>query len=149
MQKYEREIEELLEKLESQETQAPRPVRRDRPPNLPRRRSSTGSSLQQVLRAIRVTPSQFVVAGLALVILSWIIPSGIASGGLKEWVAIIGVLLFLSAIVSSLFVRNRTNRPEKLWRGRSLEPEDKSWSDIRSQVGNAARDFRRRFRRRY
>lgn len=145
MQKYEREIEELLERLESQAPESPRPIRRDRPPNLPRRRSPFTSSLRQAISAGVRSPAYFMPTGLGLVILSWILPNST----LQEWVAVIGVLLFLWPIVANIFDRNRPGPRQKTWRGRSLDPEEKSWNEIRDHLGSAARDFRRRFRRRY
>lgn len=145
MQKYEREIADLLERLESEQPEPPRPIRRDRPPNLPRRKSSFGSSLRQALGVVRVSPSQLMVGGIGLVILSWLVPWS----SLQQWVAVLGVLLFLGAIVISMVDRRGSSRPEKLWRGRPVEPDDRSWGDIKTQMSNAARDFKRRFRRRY
>jgi len=94
-----------------------------------------------------LSPAYYMTSGLALVVLSWIVPIS----GIRQWLAILGVLLFLWPIVANVFTRgaHTTGRPEKAWRGRSIESDDRSWGDIRRQMDGAARDFRRRFRRRF
>ena len=84
-------------------------------------------------------------SGIGLLLLSWIIPTA----GLKEVVAVLGVILFLLPIVNNLFGGNLGEaRSEKTWRGRTVEPEDTSWGDLRARVEDSARDWKRRFRRR-
>ncbi|MDQ3855504.1 MAG: hypothetical protein M3281_03825 [Chloroflexota bacterium] len=145
MQKYEREIAELLERLEEQDRQTPGPVRRDHPPQLPRRRAPVRPRANP-FRALSLSPAASMMAGLGLVILSWIVPNAT----LQQWLAVLGVVLFLWPIVGNLFSRRSYGSHQtKTWRGRSLEPEERTWGEIRASMGNAARDFRRRFRRRY
>ncbi len=147
MQKYEREIAELLEKLESEDQRSHKHFRRDRPPQLPRRRSSLTSLLRRLGRALRLSPMHFLVGGLALVVISWLIPYHAVS----RWVFVVGVLVFLWPIISSLLNISRPGRgDEKLWRGRRIdEPDEAPWSELRNRVEHAVHDFQRRFRRRY
>lgn len=145
MNRYEQEIADLIEKLEEKEHQSPRLYRRDRPPQLPRRRSSLGTIVRKVVNAVRLSPMHFMVIGLALVILSMFIRQHAVS----QWMAIIGVVLFLCPIVVNLISRGSYGREEKMWRGRPVEPDETSWNELRNRMEHAAHDFKRRFRRRY
>lgn len=148
MQKYEREIVELLEKLESEEVEAPpRPIRRDRPPQLPRRRRrSVLSSLRSTIANSAPNPGQLMAIGLGIILLVWLLP---LPAVVQQWLRMAGVLLFLGAIVIGLFNNNRMGRRDrKTWRGRPVEPEGPSWDEIKGRMGDSARDFRDRFRRR-
>lgn len=149
MQKYEREIEELLERLETEEGNAPpRPLRRDRPPQLPRRRRTPVlAAIGQTL--VRGVPNsgQLMLAGFGLVVLAWLLP---LSPVLDGWVKILGVILFLGAIVAGLLGGGRHSPYEqKTWRGRSVEPERESWDDIKARMSESTYKLRRWFRRRY
>ncbi|MDP9381660.1 MAG: hypothetical protein M3Q29_16225 [Chloroflexota bacterium] len=148
MQKYEREIEELLERLETEAGSAPpRPIRRDqRAPHLPRRRrKSVVSSLRTFIARNAPNPSQMMLAGIAIIFFAWILPLG----PLEQWARLFGALLFLGAIVLNLLGANRFGREEKTWRGRPVEPDPPSWGDMKARMQDSARDFKRRFRRRY
>jgi hypothetical protein len=83
--------------------------------------------------------------GFGLLVLAWLLPLG----RLEQWVQMAGVLLFLGAIVLGLLSGGRVGREEKTWRGRSLEPERPTWGEMKARMEDSARDFKRRFRRRY
>lgn len=146
MQKYEREIVELLERLESEETEAPpRPVRRDHPPRLPRRRrTSVLSEVRRILARSAPDPGKLMLFGFGLVILAWLLPLGEFS----PWLRMAGVVLFLGAFVIGFMNNSRGISEEKKWRGRSLEPERPSWDEFRSRMEESSQNFRRWFRRR-
>ncbi|MBA2364247.1 MAG: hypothetical protein H0V86_12040 [Chloroflexia bacterium] len=150
MQKYEREIEELLERLETEEGNAPpRPLRRDRPPQLPRRRRTPVlSALGNALSRYTPNSGQLMAAGFGLVVLAWLLP---LPGVIDGWVKILGVILFLGAILVGLLGGGRGRRSlyeEKTWRGRSVEPERESWDDIKARMADSTYSIRRWFRRR-
>lgn len=145
MQKYEQEIAELLERLEADERSAPRRVRRDLPPQLPRRRNPVLGRVRRLLAGRRVTSGRLMLGGLSLVVISLLVPNG----PVQQALAILGALLFISPVISSLVGRRPAAPSEKMWRGRRLDDDDPSWSEVRSRMESSARDFRRRFRRRY
>ncbi len=148
MQKYEREIEDLLQKLESEEGHVTRPPRRDRPPQLPRRRQPMRSPFTALPKVSSLSSGQWMATGLGLVVLSRLLPESLPV--VRQWLAIIGVLLFLWPIAHGLLTGGRGHREEKLWRGRSIESDDNSWGEIRARMESSVRDFKRRFsRRRY
>lgn len=149
MQKYEREIEELLERLETEEGNAPpRPLRRDRPPQLPRRRRTPVlSALRHTLARTAPNPGKLMAAGFGLVVLAWLLP---LSASIQNWVQMLGIILFLGAIVVGLLGGGRrTLYEEKTWRGRSVEPERESWDDVKARFADSTYSIRRWFRRRY
>lgn len=144
MHKYEREIADLIEKLESQDKHTTATHVRGRPPQLPRKRSTLGNLLRRIASVIHLSPLTFMVAGLVIVLLSALI----RQHSISQWLTIIGVVLFLWPIAANLISRGRSARDTKMWRGRVVEPDEPSWSELRTRMEHAAHDFRRRFRHR-
>lgn len=142
MQKYEREIEDLLQKLETEDSQGPRPMRRDRPPQLPRPRPTVVTPVRNSVRNVHVGAGHLMIAGLALLFASRMLP-----GAAAEIVAVAGVLLFLWPIVGSMLTGGAP-REETRWRGRTIDADENSWGDVRSRLEDGAREFKRRFSRR-
>ncbi len=150
MQKYEREIVELLEKLESEEADAPpRPIRRDYPPRLPRkRRTSVLHEMRRLLVRRAPDPGKMMAAGFGLIILAWLLPLVLPIGALSSWLRIAGVVLFLGAFIVGFMNNSRGVSQDKKWRGRSLEPDRPAWDDLRTRIEDSGQNFRRWFRRR-
>lgn len=147
MQRYEREIDELLERLETEQPQGqPQTVRRERPPQLPRRRrTSVFSAVRGAIARYTPTAGQLMAIGIGLVLLAWLLPLG----ALGAWFRTLGVLLFLGALVVGFLRGGSGGRQDmKMWRGRPIDEPSPSWDELRTRMADTTRDFRRRFRRR-
>jgi hypothetical protein len=135
--RYQREIEELLRKMDTRSLHEPLPKR------LSRRTSGFRAGLQQTLRGFlrRAPVEQFMIASIFLVLgslvlglLGTLVPSD-ALGTLTYWTSLLGLLFFVLAIVMSVAGRQRGGGgPEQRWRGQVVEfrPRDQGlWTRLR------------------
>ena len=139
--KYEREIEEILEKLDASPPPAGRVLTPVRPlemvPPPPPRRPRVS------MPPLRISPSGLMVAALVLAVLSsplqGIYPPAVA------YVGVLAVGLFLASLVISVGRLGRP-RPTPQWRGREVEPRRGFLAD--SAIARRWRRWkaRRRFR---
>lgn len=112
--RIEREIEEILDKIDQFVPEEKLPVR------LRRRAGGTFHGLGTLLVSplTRVSVAQLMLLGLGLFILSFFL--GQADSTLGRWAAIVGAVLFLGGFVLSL-LSGRVHREPKRWRGRVVE----------------------------
>ena len=112
--KLQREIEELLDRLDHFPTRRPVWSR------------FTGSvsgavrsfaSLFRGLRLPRISLGQILLAGIALIVIGYVLNPGDAS--VTRIVIVVGIVLFLGAFILSL--RRQSRAPEKRWRGVPME----------------------------
>lgn len=111
-QRYQREIEEILDKVNDGVPDGGKPRRSKRKsaqPQAPRRaRSASGLSL---------SPSRLVMAGVVLLIVAFAFnATGLAYAGPLAWV---GIGLFIAAYV--MFFTRPRRIVERRWRGQSIE----------------------------
>jgi hypothetical protein len=116
--KIEREVEEILRKLDKFVPEEGRLVRARR------RLGQATSDLLHTLgaRLSRISPGQMMLASLVLVVVAFLFRS--ASPVLARWVIIGGLILFCTAFILSL-VAGRS-RYEKRWRGQVIDLSEPS-----------------------
>ncbi len=138
--KVQREIEELLDKLDNfvPEDRLASKIRK-------RRRAETGpGAIERAWKRVsRVSLGQAMLAGLALIVISWIFRSPL--GSLASPVMIAGIVLVIGAFVLSVVNGDsrRTiagGRQEKRWRGQVIDYSEPSTT-------SRIRDWFRRRRR--
>lgn len=117
--RYEREIEELLKRMEGGREGSPRPE------PLPRRRPHRTSRVEAFLHRIwrgflRSSPiEQFMIAGVVLALLSAVLQTFSARAAF--YAGVISVVLFVLALTISVVSRRRGGLgTEKKWRGRPM-----------------------------
>jgi hypothetical protein len=111
-QRYEKEISEILDRLERQERPANGQRRPPRP--IPPRRSWSLPSLNALPRDGRL----WLAAALGLPIIGLLLQTILP--GLALLLAVVGILIFLSPLVLRLFGLQGSQQP-RLWRGRVIE----------------------------
>lgn len=111
-QRYEREIEEILQRIEPS---LPKP--RAAGPKRPALGSGQGRSLSLLRLAGRLDPGRVMLWGFGLFLLALLLQGG--SPGLARPVALLGGVLLVLAYVLSF--TNLGARPEKRWRGRTID----------------------------
>ena len=116
--KLEREVEEILEKLDRFVPEEGRLARSRR-----RTAQAIGGFFQPLLaRFSRVSLGQLMLASLLLVLVAFFFRG--ASPGLARWLIIGGLILFVGAFVLS-FLGGRS-RSERRWRGRVIDLSEPS-----------------------
>lgn len=133
--RLEREIEEILRKLDSSSS-----------------RRSPGTSLRSMLQRwhvgfrrrlgwLRITPTSVMVMSLVLFGLSVFL--GVALRQLAFYIALLAIVLFFTAVVMSARQGGRTSE-ERRWRGRLVDlPGDNPWSALQDWWLRQRRKFRR------
>jgi len=122
--KYEREIEELLEKLDRSDHFVPQGPRRPRQSGFSRwiqtlRRNALGMKIQ-------LTPGWLMVGGVALMMLSIFLRPVLH--GMAVPLGVAGILCFFAAYLFAFRRQNTTFYREKRWRGQIIElPRRNSW----------------------
>lgn len=122
MKRYEREIAELLEKLDEF-------IPDDRP-RRPKR--ALGEKIRRLLRALTsrsASPTSLIIAAFVLAFLAYILREVFRPAA--PYASIGSLVLFVAAIISYAIERRRT--PEKRWRGRIIEIESRrkhSFADL-------------------
>jgi len=150
--RIEREIEEILRKLDVDEdaaSKAPANKGSGKPP-IPissRRRNSPGISGRLgsafSLPSIPLSPSSIIIGGAALTLIGFVL-TGFASALI--WVSVAGIVLFIVGFLLSLvrrpdaFRKSKANAPKPRWRGREIEYEN----DSAGPLTRMRRMFRRR-----
>ncbi|HEX2911136.1 MAG TPA: hypothetical protein VH186_10040 [Chloroflexia bacterium] len=166
MKKYEREIRELLEKMESFVPENPTGEKervRDREPEREResrkrsvgvmppqpipirpRRSNT-SNFSAWLNEHHVSVSlRWMLAGLGLVIVAMIIAENF--GGLlwlAQLVGAIGGIVFLSPVLIRFFKGRDLDDGQQYWRGQAVGSDGFSWTNVKSWFRGRGRGNRR------
>ena len=124
--KYQREIEEILEKagdLGKSGRRAPKPKSSDAEPGFFRlawlyaRQSLSG-------RLFSISPGRIMLIGVVLVLSTLLVRPFV--GGLSGWLGWAGLLLFIVGY-GMVLVRPPKVQMEKRWRGEPIEDEDDSW----------------------
>lgn len=132
--KYEREIREILEKMDEF---VPPPSLQQRVGN--RVRGRWWRWRNQPRRGWSFAPGQLMLTALALIVASFVLRFFPFGGLLATVVGLAGVILFVVAFILSLTARGRYGNREQRWRGRPIDvPRDNPLADW----------FRRLFRRR-
>jgi hypothetical protein len=149
--RIEREIEEILRKLDVDEEAASKaPVKKGsgKPPISIESRRKTGPSVSNRLGnafsvpSVPVSPSSIIILGAVLTLVGFVL-SGI--GGVMIWVSVVGILMFIAGFVLSLIrrpdalKRTQTNAPKPRWRGREISYE----TDHTGPLARLKRIFRR------
>ncbi|HWO94189.1 MAG TPA: hypothetical protein VNL92_05435 [Dehalococcoidia bacterium] len=126
--RVEREIEDILRKIDDFPTEAAR--RRER-----RGREAPQASLGQRLarRIGRITPAQLMIASMVLVFAGFLIVDPIEAN-VAKYMIIAGLILFFSSFVLSFRPARRQQAPKR-WRGRVIEPDRSSGRGIRGWWG--------------
>lgn len=129
--KIEQEIEELLARLDA--VPPPRPSLFTRIKQSLKR--GTGDILHAVasIRLPRISPGHLLLIAIAIIVGAWVIGGG---SDIVRWVIVGGIALFILAFVLSLRRQSDRSRPEKLWRGRSMDDLDDNrpfWERWRSK----------------
>ncbi len=166
MKKYEREIRELLDKLDTfvpdspatekerpKEREPEREVRRPRPvgvmppqpiPIRPRRsmmsRIGTWLTEHQIGMSLRL-----MLGGLGLVIVALIIRqyTGSSLNWLSQLLAAAGAIVFLTPVLMRFFRgKSLDGDSTAYWRGQSVESEHFSWGSFRKWIGGNKRNRR-------
>ncbi|ACZ42183.1 hypothetical protein Tter_1275 [Thermobaculum terrenum ATCC BAA-798] len=149
MHKYEKEIEEIIARLESKESprRTTSKTYRDIPPVLPRRRMSFSAIMNKVAGRLGsgLRDSELLISGVLLIFISSTLLSGL--GVIQDWIAVIGAILFLLPSVFGALRWRPQDRPEKLWRGRPVD-DSSPWDNMIDRFNGSSRDFRDRFKRR-
>jgi hypothetical protein len=137
-QKYEQEIDEILRRMESQ---LPRePLRR----RLNRRFAGLSDAIVPRL-AVRPTPTALLLAGLAMVLLSYVLRAFVPGAGTP--LTILAIAFFIGALVLSISRSRRRHAPG--WRGRRLDnraSEPLIWTSLVRWYQNWRESRRRRSR---
>jgi hypothetical protein len=131
--KIQREIEELLDKLDTfvPEERLAEKIKRRRKEQ--RRAEQGPGAFERVTRRLsQISLGQIMLAGLALMIIGWLFND--ALGGWSTWVTLGGLLLTLVAFVLSLMTGGaRTTvgprQVQKRWRGQIIEYSEPSRMD--------------------
>ncbi len=136
--RIEREIEEILRKLDVDEDAASKaPTKKgsgkEPIPISSRRKSRPGVSkrLENAfsLPSIPLSPSSIIIAGAALTLIGFVLTG---FSGALIWVSISGIVLFIAGFLLSLvrrpnaLRRSSPNAPKPRWRGREIEYENDS-----------------------
>jgi hypothetical protein len=117
--RIQREVEELLESLE---TNAPKPTLSSRIGDAVRAPFRALSRARRNLSLPSISAGQVLLAGVVLIVVAWVV------GGANDewrWVLAAGVFLFIGAFIWSL--RRQSRPPEKYWRDKPLELQDRRW----------------------
>ncbi len=160
MKKYEREIRDLLDKLDTFVPESPAPDKernRDREPEREPRKRSVGvmpaqpipirprrsrmSGFSQWLTEHKVNSSlRLMLTGLGLVILALIIHENVRLQSLTWMVQLLGAiggLVFLSPVLIRFFRGTSLDSDaNQYWRGQSVESEHFSWSSLKNWFGS-------------
>lgn len=162
MKKYEREIRELLEKMDAFVPDSPTPEKeriREREPEREREPRRPVISVMPTQQPIPIRPRrtavqrlmkwftdhqvnkglQIMLAGLVLVILALIIRQNIPDA---KWVAqiigAIGGIIFAGPVILRFLRGKDLDDGPKMWRGQQTETEDFSWSGLRRWFGKGS-----------
>lgn len=140
-ERLEREIEEILRKMDST------PPRRSFSTRFGRMVSRWGADLRYVFSGLRVTPTRVMV--LSLVLFGVTIFLRGAMRQLALYVGLLAIVLFFTSIVMS--ARGSGGRaPEHRWRGQVVDLSgDSSWTSLRFWWARQRRKFRRWFDQRH
>jgi hypothetical protein len=121
--RLEREIDEILKKLDSflpEKGRQPRPARR------PASRGSVGAWLGR--RVTSISLSQVMLWALVIVLAAFLFR--FVNPMVMRWVLIGGLIVFATAFVLSVFGGRRPRGvPEKRWRGQPLDLSGPGWPD--------------------
>lgn len=121
--RLEREIEEILGKIEQFPDQESR-ARRARRRNINRVTSTVAGWQQAIARQLgRVSVSQIMLLSFLLILFSFFFRGRGLPPFLASWILVAGVILFVSAFAVRLLAGGRGGggRVEQRWRGRTIE----------------------------
>jgi hypothetical protein len=115
--RIEREVEELLQSLDAQVPKKPLTSRMADAVSAPFRALGTGLGR---LGLPRITAGHVLLAAIAIIVVAWVV------GGAEDlwrWVIAFGIVLFIGAFLWSL--RRQSRPPEKYWRDKPLDLNDR------------------------
>lgn len=120
--RLEREIEEILGKIE----QFPEPESRARR----RRRRAFNQATARIAewqrgvarQLSRVSPSQMMLLSFLVILSSFFFRGRMLTPTLASWMLVAGVILFISTFAVMIFGQRSSSVGEQRWRGRTVEP---------------------------
>lgn len=121
--RLEREIEEILGKIEQFPDQGAR-ARRSRQRNVSRATSRISEWQQRAARQIgRVSVSQLMLLSFLMILFSFFFRGRGIPQLMASWILVAGVVLFVSAFAVMVFARTRAGggAVEQTWRGRQIQ----------------------------
>ncbi|MBN9391387.1 MAG: hypothetical protein J0I20_25375 [Chloroflexi bacterium] len=163
MKKYEREIREILEKMDTFVPDSPpaeKERNRDREPEREPRKRSVGVMPPQPvpIRPRRSATYRFnqwltshhigfsfrlMLAGLGLVIVALIINEYLPGmPWLAQLIGAIGAFVFVSPVLIRFFRGRDLDNDQKYWRGQVVESDSFSWSSLRNWLGGRRKSSR-------
>ncbi len=134
--KLERDIDEVLAKIERF------PPKRSLRSRIRRRLATILGGAGEALASIprpQMSIGQVLLLGIALIVIAWVFGDSLGSGSVVKLIFGAGIALFIGAFIFSLRRQSASRRPQKMWRGQSmdldrpggLEPWWKRWRSRR------------------